>query len=104
MYEDHLMPVNIALTCLYLGSPTWKVRKVAHFVGRRLILNLELCFWLFLVNSGSSQQNWFQSLYFKAWILGSAIAVIYMPLVTIFTRSDPLKVCPISFFFVSFIF
>jgi len=51
----------------------------------------ELCFWLFLVNSGSTQQNWFQSLYFKTWIVGSVIAVTYMPLVTIFTRSDPLK-------------
>lgn len=51
----------------------------------------ELCFWLFLVNSGSSQQNWFQSPYFKTWIVGSAVAVIYMPLVTVLTREDSLK-------------
>ena len=51
----------------------------------------ELCFWLFLVNSGSSQQNWFQSLYFKTWVIGSVVAVVYMPLVTILTRSDPLR-------------
>lgn len=52
----------------------------------------ELCFWLFLVNSGSVQQDWFRSLYFRTWVVGSVIAVTYMPLVTIFTRSDPLKV------------
>jgi hypothetical protein len=52
----------------------------------------ELCFWLFLVNAGSAQQDWFRSLYFKTWVGGSIIAVIYMPLVTIFTRSDVLKV------------
>lgn len=45
------------------------------------------------MNSGSSQQNWFHSPYFKTWIGGSAVAVIYMPLVTIFTRGDSLKVC-----------
>jgi len=51
----------------------------------------ELCFWLFLVNSGSSQQDWFSSPYFRTWSVGSIIAVVYMPLVTILTRSDPLK-------------
>jgi len=51
----------------------------------------ELCFWLFLVNAGSAQQDWFRSLYFKTWVIGSMIAILYMPLVTIFTRSDPLK-------------
>ena len=52
----------------------------------------ELCFWLFLVNSGAVQQDWFRSLYFKTWIGGSLIAITYMPLVTIFTRADPVKV------------
>jgi len=51
----------------------------------------ELCFWLFLVNAGSAQQDWFRSLYFKTWAFGSVLAGTYMPLVTIFTRSDPLK-------------
>ncbi|KAF8911575.1 hypothetical protein CPB84DRAFT_1912674 [Gymnopilus junonius] len=68
---------------MLLFSIGWGFEMVTHLE--------ELCFWLFLVNSGSGQQNWFQSLYFKAWIMGSAVAVIYMPLVTIFTRSDPLK-------------
>ena len=61
--------------------------------GRRRVTHLEeLCFWLFLVNSVSVQQDWFRSLYFNTWIVGSVIAITYMPLVTIFTRSDPLKV------------
>lgn len=51
----------------------------------------ELCFWLFVVNAGSAQQNWFRSLYFKTWLIGSVLAVSYMPLVTIFTRSNLLK-------------
>ncbi|KAJ7111068.1 hypothetical protein C8R44DRAFT_536469, partial [Mycena epipterygia] len=50
----------------------------------------ELCFWLFLVNS--VQQNWFSSPYFHTWIVGSLVAVIYMPLLTILTRFQPLKV------------
>ncbi|KAG5653786.1 hypothetical protein H0H81_010456 [Sphagnurus paluster] len=66
----------------------------SHIVGKRLTkicFDAELCFWLFLVNSGSAQQDWFHSMYFKTWVVGSSIAVVYMPLVTIFTRSDPLK-------------
>jgi len=52
----------------------------------------ELCFWFFVVNAGPKQADWFHSRYFRAWIVGSAVAVLYMPLVTILTRSDPLKV------------
>lgn len=54
---------------------------------------VELCFWLFLLNSARSQQDWFRSLYFKTWVVGSVVAIMYMPLVAIFTRSDPLQVC-----------
>ncbi|TFK50872.1 hypothetical protein OE88DRAFT_1630947 [Heliocybe sulcata] len=63
----------------------WSLEMVTHLE--------ELCFWLFLVNSGSTQQDWFRSLYFRAWTVGSIVAVLYMPLVTIFTRdgNDLLK-------------
>ncbi|KIJ95105.1 hypothetical protein K443DRAFT_639687 [Laccaria amethystina LaAM-08-1] len=67
---------------MLIFSFAWGLEMVTHLE--------ELCFWLFLVNSGSAQQNWFRSLYFKTWVVGSCIAVIYMPLVTIFTRHDPL--------------
>jgi hypothetical protein len=52
----------------------------------------ELCFWLYVVNAGPKQKDWFNSLYFKVWVVGSGGAILYMPLVTIITRSDPLKV------------
>ena len=56
---------------------------------------IELCFWLFLVNAVRARQDWFRSSYFRTWTIGSVVAVSYMPLITIFTRSDPLKVsCP----------
>ncbi|CAK5281971.1 unnamed protein product [Mycena citricolor] len=61
----------------------WSMEMITHLE--------ELCFWLFLVNSGSVQQDWFKSWYFRTWIVGSCIAVTYMPLLTILTRSDPLK-------------
>jgi len=61
----------------------WALEMVTHLE--------ELCFWLFLVNSGSSQRNWFQSFYFKAWLAGSAVAIVYMPLITILTRGDMMK-------------
>ncbi|TEB37614.1 hypothetical protein FA13DRAFT_1726725 [Coprinellus micaceus] len=67
---------------MLLFSIAWGLEMVTHLE--------ELCFWLFLVNSGSSQQDWFGSYYFKTWGVGSVIAVLYMPLVTIFTRKDPL--------------
>lgn len=56
----------------------------------------ELCFWLFLVNLNSFNHDWFRTLYFKVWVVGSGIATIYMPLVTILTRSDLGKVCSSS--------
>ncbi|KAG6382144.1 hypothetical protein JVT61DRAFT_788 [Boletus reticuloceps] len=75
--------------------------RVTHLEGTRvdapsldeLIDNewIELCFWLFLVNSSSAQQDWFKSLYFKTWAVGSCIAVLVMPLITMFTRENVLK-------------
>ncbi|KAJ3554309.1 hypothetical protein NM688_g3178 [Phlebia brevispora] len=73
-----------AIFPLYLiFSISWGLEMVTHLE--------ELCFWLFLVNAGRGQQDWFRSLYFKCWAVGSVLAVAYMPIVTIFTRSDPLK-------------
>ena len=73
-----------ALIPLYLCfSIGWGLEMVTHLE--------ELCFWLFLLNAGSAGQDWFHSLYFRTWAVGSVIAVLYMPLVTIFTRADVLK-------------
>ncbi|KAI0629473.1 hypothetical protein C8Q77DRAFT_1201695 [Trametes polyzona] len=76
-HQDAIFPLYLLFTI------AWALEMVTHLE--------ELCFWLFLVNSGSVRQDWFRSLYFKTWIGGSLIAIAYMPLVTIFTRTDPLK-------------
>lgn len=83
-YELWSDSARSAILPLYLCfSVAWALEIVTHLE--------ELCFWLFLVHSGSARQDWFRSLYFKIWAFGSAFAVISMPLVTIFTRQDPLK-------------
>lgn len=75
--KSAILPLYLMFSC------AWSFEMVTHLE--------ELCFWLFLVNAGSAQQDWFRSLYFKTWLVGSTLAIVYMPLVTIFTRSDPLK-------------
>ncbi|KAF5387270.1 hypothetical protein D9757_006829 [Collybiopsis confluens] len=64
------------------------------------IFPLTLCFsigWSFEmvthleVNANAKQQDWFRSYYFRTWVVGSVIAVAYMPLVTIFTRENPTR-------------
>ncbi|CDO75963.1 hypothetical protein BN946_scf184888.g13 [Trametes cinnabarina] len=76
-HKSSIFPLYLLFTI------AWAFEMVTHLE--------ELCFWLFLVNAGSVQQDWFRSLYFKTWVVGSVVAVTYMPLVTIFTRSDPIK-------------
>jgi len=68
---------------LLLFSIGWSLEMVTHLE--------ELCFWLFLINATAIERNWFRSPYFKTWVVGSVVAVLYMPLITIFTRADPLK-------------
>ncbi|KAI4521015.1 hypothetical protein K525DRAFT_257026 [Schizophyllum commune Loenen D] len=58
----------------------------------------ELCFWLYLVNSGANQRDWFKSPHFKFWVGGSAVALVYMPLVCALTRQDVLKNEAATFF------
>jgi len=75
--QSFIFPLTLCFTF------AWSLEMVTHLE--------ELCFWLFLVNANTGQQDWFRSYYFKTWIVGSIIAVIYMPLVTIFTRENPLR-------------
>lgn len=67
---------------MLLFSLGWSLEMVTHLE--------ELCFWLFLINATYIERNWFRSPYFKVWVGGSIVAVLYMPLVSVFTRSDPL--------------
>ena len=89
-----LCPYDSLTDCTHSGSPIWRVCYLSPHVpvDADIRSSAELCFWLFLLNSSRSEANWFRSIYFKIWAGGSALAIIYMPLVTIFTRSNPLKV------------
>ncbi|KAI0270518.1 hypothetical protein BC834DRAFT_861791 [Gloeopeniophorella convolvens] len=53
-------------------------------------MEISVCFWLFLMHSGN-RQDWFASKYFKIWAVGSAVSVIYLPIITLGTHSNPLK-------------
>lgn len=77
------MSIHAIFPLMLLFSIAWSMELVTHLE--------ELCFWLFLMNAGSQHPDWFQTRYFKLWVGGSMIAVLYMPLVTILSRSDPLK-------------
>ncbi|KAF7290079.1 hypothetical protein HMN09_01313000 [Mycena chlorophos] len=74
---------NAVFPFLLAFSIGWSLEMITHLE--------ELCFWLFLVNSGSVQQDWFKSWYFRVWAIGSVVALTYMPVLTILTRSDVLK-------------
>lgn len=81
MWSEHARGAILPL--YFCFSMAWSLEMVSHLE--------ELCFWLFLVNSTSFSQDWFRTLYFKAWMVGSCVATIYMPLVTILTRGDLMK-------------
>lgn len=92
---------RLVLSSLGVDPPRRRVTHLegAHGLGLMIAADLsindrfaELCFWLFLVNSTAVQQNWFRSVYFKIWAVGSSVAVLAMPLVTILTRKNVYKV------------
>ncbi|KAI0031981.1 hypothetical protein K488DRAFT_37498, partial [Vararia minispora EC-137] len=72
-----ILPLNICLAFC------WALEIVSHLE--------ELCFWLYVVNSGPMQRQWFASWYFKLWAAGSVAALLYLPLTAISTRADPLR-------------
>lgn len=75
--QSFIFPLTLCFTI------AWALEMVTHLE--------ELCFWLFLVNANGGQQDWFTSYYFRTWVVGSIIAVTYMPLVTILNRENPLR-------------
>jgi len=74
---------NAIFPLMLMFSFGWSLEMVTHLE--------ELCFWLFLINATAIERNWFRSPYFKTWVVGSVVAILYMPLITIFTRANPLK-------------
>jgi len=82
-YQKAIFPLTM------LFSIAWSFEMITHLE--------ELCFWLFLINSSSVQQDWFRSIYFKVWIGGAMCALLYMPLATGLTHSDPLRSEAVTF-------
>ncbi|KDQ20257.1 hypothetical protein BOTBODRAFT_27673 [Botryobasidium botryosum FD-172 SS1] len=83
-YQRWFTPLYIALAL------AWGLEIVSHLE--------ELNFWLFLLNQGPNQKSWFHSYYFKSWVIGSLLAVLGIPAVTIATRSNPLMCEAWTFF------
>ncbi|TDL16454.1 hypothetical protein BD410DRAFT_731400 [Rickenella mellea] len=76
-YQNAIFPLTM------MFSLAWSLEMVTHLE--------ELCFWLFLLNAGPNQPDWFRSPYSKIWAVGSVMALILMPTITSLSRSDPLK-------------
>ncbi|KAF8161754.1 hypothetical protein K438DRAFT_1686295 [Mycena galopus ATCC 62051] len=79
--KDHLtwiIPLYIIL------SVAWSLELVTHLE--------ELTFWLFLLHQGPRKREWFHCWEFRAWYLGSIIAVLGMPLTALMKRHD-LETC-----------
>ncbi|KZV65748.1 hypothetical protein PENSPDRAFT_114009 [Peniophora sp. CONT] len=79
-----ILPLNI------IFAIAWSLEIVSHLE--------ELMFWMYIVNSGPSHSEWFNSTYFKTWAAGSVSALLYLPLAAIFTRHDPLRNEAVIFF------
>ncbi|KAF9012604.1 hypothetical protein BDQ17DRAFT_1344242 [Cyathus striatus] len=72
------------LPLYFILSIAWSLELVTHLE--------ELTFWLFLLHQGPGKREWFQSWEFRAWYLGSIIAVAGMPLTTLVSRRQ-LETC-----------
>lgn len=72
------------LPLFFILSIAWGFEIITHLE--------ELTFWLFLLHQGPSQRNWFHSWEFRAWYIGSMIAVLGMPL-TVLVRRGVLETC-----------
>ena len=56
------------------------------------------------MNTGARQPDWFRSPFFRFWAAGSVVALVYVPLVTILYRQNPLSVSVFFFFNFSLLF
>ncbi|QRV98492.1 hypothetical protein RhiJN_26511 [Ceratobasidium sp. AG-Ba] len=78
-----------------LFAVAWSLEIVSHLE--------ELCFWLFMIRESGGEgeggvRPWFKSFEYKLWCVGSAAAVILLPLVTIETRDQLEQVEAWTFF------
>ncbi|KAJ6593197.1 hypothetical protein B0H19DRAFT_1089364 [Mycena capillaripes] len=68
----------------FILSIAWSLELVTHLE--------ELTFWLFLLHQGPRKRDWFHCWEFRAWYLGSLVAVLGMPLTTLMKRHN-LETC-----------
>ncbi|KAF7289211.1 hypothetical protein MIND_01382300 [Mycena indigotica] len=72
--------------CLGTGAVS-DVLVDANRSSSRSVTHLEeLTFWVFLLHQGPKKREWFSSWEFRAWYIGSMIAIIGMPLTTLMKR------------------
>ncbi|KAJ6631374.1 hypothetical protein B0H10DRAFT_1865984 [Mycena sp. CBHHK59/15] len=64
----------------FVLSIAWALELVTHLE--------ELTFWLFLLHQGPRKREWFHCWEFRAWYLGSLIAILGMPLTTLIKRGN----------------
>ncbi|KAH8110422.1 hypothetical protein DFH11DRAFT_1730338 [Phellopilus nigrolimitatus] len=75
---------RVIFPLMMVFSFAWSFEMITHLE--------ELCFWLFLLNAGPQQPDWFRSPFFRLWMAGSFVAVrLLCPSVTIAYRGDPLS-------------
>ncbi|KAF7294047.1 hypothetical protein MKEN_01451100 [Mycena kentingensis (nom. inval.)] len=72
------------LPLYFVLSIAWSLELVTHLE--------ELTFWVFLLNQGPRKREWFSSWEFRAWYIGSMLAIIGMPLTTLLKRKH-LQTC-----------
>lgn len=75
------LDIHCAMAMANLGVPS---RRIVH-LG-------ELCRWLFLFNTRSPEEFWLRSNYMCAWIVGSVVVALYMPIVAGVGCSDVMEV------------
>ncbi|KAJ7645935.1 hypothetical protein DFH06DRAFT_1210746 [Mycena polygramma] len=68
----------------FILSIAWSLELVTHLE--------ELTFWLFLLHQGPRKRDWFHCWEFRAWYLGSLVAILGMPLTTLMKRHN-LETC-----------
>ncbi|KAJ8469986.1 hypothetical protein ONZ45_g16704 [Pleurotus djamor] len=71
---------RLLLPLFFVLSVAWSLEITTHLE--------ELTFWLFLLHQGPKQRDWFHSLEFKTWCLGSLTALVGMPVTTIIARQN----------------
>ncbi|KAF7290056.1 hypothetical protein HMN09_01310700 [Mycena chlorophos] len=68
------------LPLYFVLSIAWALEIVTHLE--------ELTFWVFLLNQGPKKREWFSSWEFRAWYIGSMIAILGMPITALLKRHD----------------